>query len=100
MSDFEYESGVDIEDVITEPPRYKVVILNDDYSTFDFVIYILKTVFRKNDAEAKTITLNVHKQGRGICGYYSKEIAETKVLQVQLKGEEAGYPLKCIMEEE
>lgn len=77
-----------------------MVLLNDDYTTFEFVIYILKSVFKKADLEAQAITLAVHKKGRGVCGTYSREIAETKIALVHQKSEEAGYPLRCVMEEE
>jgi len=99
MGDFDYSEDVGIEDQVTEPPRFKVILLNDDYTTFEFVKYILITVFRKTDTDAETITMHVHKNGFGICGMYSREIAETKIQQVQLISEEAGYPLQCIMEE-
>ena len=99
MSDFDYREEIDIADQVTEPPRFKVILLNDDYTTFEFVKLILITIFRKSDVEAEKITMHVHKNGYGICGIYSKEIAETKILQVQQKSEEAGYPLQCIMEE-
>jgi ATP-dependent Clp protease adaptor protein ClpS len=99
MGDFDYREDVSTEDQVTEPPQFRVILLNDDYTTFEFVKYILKTVFRKSDSEAEIITMHVHKNGYGVCGIYTKEIAETKIQQVQLKSEEAGYPLQCIMEE-
>lgn len=83
---------------VKEPPRYAVVLLNDNYTTFDFVVKVLVTVFRKSAGEAIQITNDVHKKGRGICGLYSKEIAETKVDLVQTMSQREGYPLKCVME--
>jgi ATP-dependent Clp protease adaptor protein ClpS len=99
MSDFEYTEDVSTKDQVTEPPRFKVLLLNDDYTTFEFVKYILKSIFKKSDLDAEAITMHVHKNGYGICGMYSKEVAETKIMQVHQKSESAGYPLQCIMEE-
>jgi ATP-dependent Clp protease adaptor protein ClpS len=82
-----------------QPKQYKVILLNDDYTTMDFVVAILETTFRKTPAEAVQIMLQVHKQGRGVCGIYSQQIAEAKTLQVSEKARAAGHPLQCIMEE-
>ncbi|MBN2735648.1 MAG: ATP-dependent Clp protease adaptor ClpS [Spirochaetales bacterium] len=100
MSEFEYQDSLQLEDETKEPPKYKVILINDDYSTFEFVTYILKKVFFKTQKDAEQITLDVHKKGFGVCGIYDKEIAETKVLVVHQLAEEAGYPLRCEMEEE
>lgn len=81
------------------PKLFKVLLLNDDYTTMDFVVSILESVFRKTPAEAVQIMLAVHNQGKGLCGVYAKEIAETKVQQVHEQAEGAGYPLRCVMEE-
>jgi ATP-dependent Clp protease adaptor protein ClpS len=83
---------------VKEPPRYAVILLNDNYSTFDFVVKVLMLVFRKSVSEAVRITNDVHHKGRGACGFYSREIAETKVEQVEAMSQQEGYPLKCIME--
>ena len=83
---------------IKEPPRYRVLLLNDDYTTMTFVIRVLETVFHKSTTEATRIMLQVHEQGVGLCGVYTREIAETKVFTVQNMAERAGYPLKCITE--
>lgn len=82
------------------PKKYKVFLLNDDYSSMDFVIDILMNVFHKNYQQAEIIMLAIHKEGQGLCGVYSHEIAETKVMQVQKLSREQGFPLKAIMEEE
>jgi ATP-dependent Clp protease adaptor protein ClpS len=98
MSDFELENETITEEQVAEPPRYKVILHNDDYTTFEFVIYILKTVFLKPVREAERITRDVHNRGYGVCGIYAQEIAETKILAVHQLSEEAGYPLRCSME--
>lgn len=80
------------------PDLYKVVLLNDDYSTMDFVIQILETVFQKSPAEAYGIMMQVHVNGRGIAGVYPFEIAETKVDTVATMAREAGFPLRATIE--
>jgi len=82
------------------PTKYKVFILNDDYTSMDFVIDVLMSFFHKSYAEAESIMLEVHKHERGLCGIYTKEIAETKVMQVIKKAQDNGFPLKATMEEE
>jgi len=95
---FEYEVENDIE--LAEPKKYKVLLLNDNYSTMDFVVEILKKVFRKTEDEATQIMLSVHENGKGLCGIYSHEIAATKVAQVKQSARKAQFPLKAVMEEE
>ena len=87
-------------DEITEPPMYKVLLHNDDYTTMDFVIEILTLVFNKSFQEATQIMLNVHKIGIGVCGVYTYEIAETKVETVHSIARERSFPLKSSMEME
>ena len=82
------------------PKRYKVLLLNDDYTSMDFVIDILMNVFHKNYQQAEAIMLEIHKKERGLCGVYTYEIAETKVMQVHKLAREQGFPLKATMEEE
>ncbi len=96
--DFEIELQDEIE--VQEPKKYKVYLLNDDYSTMDFVIEILTKVFRKSIDESTTIMLNIHNNGKEICGVYTYEIARTKVEQVKVRAREKGFPLKAVMEEE
>ncbi len=81
-----------------EPPIYKVLLHNDDYTTMDFVVQILEELFHKSPAEAMSIMLNVHHQGIGICGLYPREIAETKVSQVHARARNAGFPLRASIE--
>jgi ATP-dependent Clp protease adaptor protein ClpS len=89
------------DEVITKyPKKYKVFILNDDYTSMDFVIDILISVFHKTYEQAESIMLEVHKKERGLCGVYTHEIAETKVMQVIKKAQDNGFPLKATMEEE
>ena len=84
---------------VRQPRKYKVLLHNDDYTTMDFVVKILMTVFHKSKSEAVRIMLTVHKQGIGVCGVYPAEIAETKVAMVHNMARKAGFPLKCSMEE-
>jgi len=87
-------------DEVKEPPMYKVFLLNDDYTTMDFVVHILMSVFYKSFEDANRIMMNVHKNGSGLCGLYTFEVAETKVDIVQNIAHDNGFPLKCIMEQE
>ncbi len=95
-TDFELADEV----MVKFPKKYKVFILNDDYTSMDFVVDILMSVFHKSYEEAEAIMLEVHKKNQGLCGVYSHEIAETKVMQVTKKAKDGGFPLKAIMEEE
>ena len=83
-----------------QPDLYKVVLLNDDYTTMDFVVDVLETVFLKRPAEAHHIMMLVHTQGRGICGVYPYEIADTKVAAVQALARQHGFPLQATIEPE
>ncbi len=85
---------------IKHPKKYKVFLLNDDYTSMDFVVDILITIFHKSYAQAENVMLDIHKKERGLCGVYTHEIAETKVMQVHKKAKDNGFPLKAIMEEE
>ena len=98
--DLEGDALSETRDEVTDPPMYRVLLLNDDYTTMEFVIDVLKTVFHKSDVEATRIMLNVHQAGVGICGVYTYEIAETKVDTVHSLARENGFPLKCSMERE
>jgi len=85
---------------IREPSMYRVLLHNDDYTTMEFVVEILMAVFNKPLDEATRIMQNVHRQGIGVCGVYTYEVAETKVETVEKLSLERGFPLKCTMEEE
>lgn len=82
-----------------EPTLYKVVLLNDDYTTMEFVVQVLEEVFQKTPAEAFRIMMHVHVNGRGIAGVYPWEIAEAKAERTISLARESGFPLKAITEE-
>src|SRR5689334_23479851 len=82
-----------------EPVQYKVVLLNDDYTTMEFVMRILEGVFQKSPAEAYQIMMHVHVNGRGIAGVYPWEVAETKAAAVIALARDAGFPLKAVTED-
>ena len=82
-----------------EPKLYNVVLLNDDYTTMDFVLHILETLFQKSPAEAFRIMMHVHRNGRGLAGVYTWEVAETKAEQVAALAADAGFPLRATIEE-
>ncbi|MDR2560764.1 MAG: ATP-dependent Clp protease adaptor ClpS [Holophagales bacterium] len=80
------------------PPLYRVILHNDDYTTRDFVVFILQQVFRKPEPEAVSIMLAVHNMGIGVAGVYSYQVAETKVEQVTRLAEKHEFPLLCTFE--
>ena len=80
---------------VKKPNMYAVVLINDDYTPMEFVIYVLQTIFKKNYEEAKKIMLLVHNEGKGICGVYSLDIAETKANQVIEFSRVNQHPLEC-----
>lgn len=83
---------------VQEPCLYKVLLHNDDYTSMEFVVAILERVFRKNTSEASKIMLNVHQEGIGIAGIYTREICETKVVIVHDLARQSEYPLRCSIE--
>lgn len=94
-------------DVITKtrpktkkPSLYKVLLLNDDYTPMEFVVYVLERFFNKPRDEATRIMLHVHHKGVGVCGVYTYEVAETKVTQVMDFSRQQQHPLQCTMEKE
>jgi ATP-dependent Clp protease adaptor protein ClpS len=82
------------------PSLYKVLLLNDDYTPQEFVVWLLQAVFKKDAEEAVRIMLHVHQTGVGICGVYTYEVAETKVAQVMELARRNQHPLQCTMERE
>jgi len=88
----------DHKEKVVEPPLFKVLLHNDDYTTMEFVIMILEAVFHKSSMEATKIMLNVHNNGIGIAGVYTRDIAETKVSLVHDLANQYEHPLKCTLE--
>jgi ATP-dependent Clp protease adaptor protein ClpS len=98
----ERESGLSVQESKPElkrPPMYKVLLLNDDYTPMEFVVLVLETFFRMDREKATQIMLHVHTRGVGICGVYTRDIAETKVSQVNDYSRSHQHPLMCTMEE-
>jgi ATP-dependent Clp protease adaptor protein ClpS len=81
-----------------EPESYAVTLLNDDYTTMEFVVQVLETVFNKQPAEAFRIMMQVHTEGQGLCGIYPFDVAETKVAAVHGLAAEVGFPLRATLE--
>jgi ATP-dependent Clp protease adaptor protein ClpS len=84
---------------VKRPPLYRVILVNDDYTPMEFVVEVLETVFGMERSRATRVMLEVHTKGKGICGVYSYEIAETKVAQVTNIAQQQQHPLLCTMEE-
>ena len=84
---------------LKHPSMYKVLLHNDDYTTMEFVVYVLETIFHKSSAEAMQIMLHVHKNGFGVCGVFTHEIAETKVVAVHDLAKKYEFPLRASFEE-
>jgi ATP-dependent Clp protease adaptor protein ClpS len=106
MSDFdpfkENDDGVAVQEVrpkLKKPPLYKVILLNDDFTPMDFVIEILMDFFAMSEQKATQVMLQIHTQGVGVCGTYSKDVAETKVYIVNEYSRAHQHPLMCSMEE-
>ncbi len=89
-------SNVDV--VFEEPPLFKVILLNDDFTTKEFVVEVLMKVFHKSKSEAIMVMESVHKNGRGIAGIYVYDIAATRAQMTMKRARDAGFPLKCILE--
>ena len=84
---------------VKPPPMYQVLLLNDDYTPMEFVVAIIQEYFNKDRETATQIMLKVHRDGKGMCGVYPKDIASTKVERVLTHARKAGHPLQCVMEE-
>lgn len=101
-SDFNTDQGFAVAEAkpkLKKPRMYKVVLLNDDYTPMDFVVEVLCNFFGLNREKATQVMLQVHQQGRGVCGVFRCEIAETKVMQVNEFARSNQHPLLCVMEE-
>jgi len=92
--DLELESMYELE----EPKKYKVVLHNDDYTTMDFVVFVLTSIFRKTSSEATKIMIEVHEKGKGMCGVFTKQIASAKVEQVAKTAKQNSFPLLATLE--
>jgi len=95
---FRDDAEVLSEDEVKEPDMYQVILHNDHYTTMDFVVEVLETVFHMSVVEATRIMLDVHRKGKGFVGLYPFDIAATKVAQVSRLAREREFPLKCTME--
>ncbi len=85
---------------LKRPPLYRVLLLNDDYTTMEFVVEVLRSIFNHSEEKAMTIMLHVHQKGVGVCGIYTREIAESKVDQVLRYAQAQKHPLQCTLEPE
>jgi len=100
--DTDHDSGLVVQESrpeVAEPKRYMVILVNDDFTPMEFVVLILKEFFNLDEEAATRIMLNVHTKGKGVCGIYSKDIAETKVVMVNEFARENEHPLLCTMEQ-
>jgi len=96
------DDGLALQDAkpkLKKPPLYKVILLNDDYTPMEFVVHVLERFFSKDRPTATRIMLEVHTKGQGTCGIYTREIAETKVSQVNSYARENQHPLLCTLEQ-
>ena len=90
----------ELSEKLKQPSLYKVLLINDDYTPMEFVVEVLVNVFAMDKSSATRVMLDVHTKGKGICGIYSYEIAETRVAQVTKMAKEYQHPLLCLMEED
>jgi len=100
--EFSEDTGTAVEvakPALKKPPLYKVVLLNDDYTPMEFVVTVLESFFGMNREKATQIMLHVHRRGKGVCGVYTREVAETKVVHVNQFSRDNQHPLMCDMEE-
>lgn len=101
-SDYERDGALAVQEAkpkVKQPPLYKVILLNDDYTPMEFVVQVLQTFFKLDYERATQIMLHVHTRGKGVCGVFSRDIAETKVAQVNEFSRRHQHPLLCDMEE-
>jgi ATP-dependent Clp protease adaptor protein ClpS len=104
MADVERQTGGEVlertRQETKKPDMFKVLLINDDYTTMEFVVEVLESIFHKQPAEAYRIMMMVHTQGKGLCGVYPHEVAETKVTTVIDRARQSGFPLLAAMEPE
>jgi ATP-dependent Clp protease adaptor protein ClpS len=84
---------------VDPPPLFQVVLLNDDYTPMEFVVWVLQEYFSKDREQATQIMLKIHREGKGVCGVFSRDVAATKVDLVAAAARKSGHPLQCLMEE-
>lgn len=97
--DTEESAAAEAEDEVRTPPLYRVLIHNDDYTTMDFVVYVLQNVFHRSESDAIRLMMQVHQQGVGVAGVYTFEIAEMKATETMELARANEYPLLCTLEE-
>ena len=85
---------------LQKPKLYKVLLHNDDYTTMEFVVFVLMSIFHRSETDAVQIMLHVHKNGVGVAGVYTYDVAETRIAQVEALARQHEFPLRCSMEEE
>lgn len=100
LPDFSEQTGTlqETEKKLARPPLYRVIIHNDDYTTMEFVVYVLVTIFHHSEQRAMALMLDVHNKGAGEAGTFTREIAETKIAKVTALARSNEYPLLCTME--
>jgi ATP-dependent Clp protease adaptor protein ClpS len=96
---FEEDVATESDEKLKKPPLYRVLLHNDDFTTMEFVVLVLESVFQKSDSDAVRIMLNVHNDGVGVAGVYTYEVAEMKCERVTQMARAQEYPLLCTMEE-
>jgi ATP-dependent Clp protease adaptor protein ClpS len=99
-SSLQHETLTKDQSDLQEPPMYRVLVHNDDYTTMEFVIMVLETVFHKDTTEATRIMLDVHHNGQGVAGVYTREIGETKIAVVHQMARSHQFPLRCSLEQD
>ena len=98
--DFDTDVATESETRLEKPPLFKVILHNDDFTTMEFVVFILQTVFKRSDAEAFTVMFKVHTEGAGVAGIYTYEVAQMKAEKAMNLSKANEYPLLCTVEEE
>lgn len=98
--EFDGDVVVDKQPKVQQPKKYRVLMLNDDYTSMEFVVYVLENIFHKSATQAESLMMTIHLHGRGLVGVYTREIAETKVAQTLELAKLNEFPLQCIVEEE
>ncbi|MDE5831712.1 MAG: ATP-dependent Clp protease adaptor ClpS [Desulfovibrio sp.] len=97
-SGYRGQAETDVENRIDEPGQYKVLMHNDNYTTMDFVVDVLRRIFHMPVDRAAAVMMQVHTKGVATCGIYTREIAETRIARVRAAAQQAKFPLKCTME--